>query len=93
MAADLTYQPAVYRLQGGNVQVIETDGDGRLYLDAAMETCMIVKAGTPVDGTSGTGAGYAGPGSLCIDKTNAKAYINTNTAASPLWTVLGTQTT
>ena len=93
MAADPTYQPAVYRLQGGNTQVIETDGEGRLFMDAAMATALLVKAGTPVDGTSGTGAGYAGPGSLCTDKTNAKLYINTNTAASPLWTVVGTQTT
>lgn len=91
MAEDTTYQPSVYRLQGGNVQVIETDGNGRLYLDAAMTVAVIVKAGTPVDGTSGTGAGYAGPGSLCVDKTNAVIYINTNTAASPLWTVVGNQ--
>ena len=49
-------------------------------------------AGVPDDGTSGTGAGIAGPGSLCSDITNSKLYINTNTKASPTWVVVGTQT-
>jgi len=43
-------------------------------------------AGTPTSGTSGTYAGSADPGDLCIDTTNAILYINTNTAASPTWT-------
>jgi len=47
--------------------------------------------GVPTAGTSGTGAGWAGPGSQCTDYTNAKLYINTGTAASPTWTVVGTQ--
>ena len=48
-------------------------------------------AGTPTNGTSGTGVGFAGPGSLCSDYTNAVLYINTGTKASPTWTVAGTQ--
>ena len=48
-------------------------------------------AGTPTDGTSGTGAGFAGPGSLVTDTTNAVLYINSNTKASPTWTIVGTQ--
>lgn len=48
-------------------------------------------AGAPTSGTSGTFAGVAGPGSLLIDTTNTKLYINTNTQASPTWTVVGTQ--
>lgn len=52
---------------------------------------LLTNAGAPTSGTSGTGAGTAGPGSLCIDYTNAKLYINTNTKASPTWTVAGTQ--
>lgn len=47
-------------------------------------------AGAPTNGV--TGAGVAGPGSLCIDTTNKKLYINTGTLASPAWTVTGTQT-
>jgi len=50
-------------------------------------------AGAPSDGTSGTGAGLYHPGSLYIDTTGAKLYINTNTKASPTWTVVGAQTT
>lgn len=47
--------------------------------------------GAPTNGTSGTRAGTAGPGSLYSDYTNGKLYINTNTKASPTWTVVGTQ--
>jgi len=48
----------------------------------------ITNAGAPTDGTSGTGAGVARPGSLLVDTTNKDLYINTNTAASPTWSVL-----
>ncbi len=40
-------------------------------------------AGTPASGT--TFAASADPGDLCIDTTNKKLYINTNTLASPTW--------
>lgn len=42
-------------------------------------------SGAPTDGTSGTGAGFAGPGSRYTDYTNAKMYINGGTKASPAW--------
>lgn len=48
-------------------------------------------AGTPVNGTSGTFAGKAIKGQLLVDTTGAKLYINTNTLASPTWTVVGSQ--
>lgn len=48
----------------------------------------LVNAGVPTSGTSGNGAGQAGPGSLLFDYTNGQAYINTNTKASPTWTKL-----
>jgi len=41
--------------------------------------------GAPTNGTSGTFAGFAGPGTLLLDFTNGVAYINTNTQASPTW--------
>ena len=47
------------------------------------------KAGAPTNGASGTGAGRAAPGSLCIDTTNKKLYQNTNTKASPTWGSIG----
>lgn len=43
-------------------------------------------AGVPVDGTSGTKAGKAGIGSLCINRTSGLLYQNTGTKASPTWT-------
>lgn len=41
--------------------------------------------GAPVDGTSGTGVGIAGPMSTYFDVTNLKSYINIGTLASPIW--------
>lgn len=49
-------------------------------------------AAAMVDGTSGTGAGVAGPGSICGNSSDGKVYVNTNTQASPTWTVVGAQT-
>lgn len=43
----------------------------------------------PTNGTSGTGAGSAGPGSI-YTRTNGNIYINTNTKLSPTWTQLAT---
>ena len=43
-------------------------------------------AGVPTNGTSGTGAGYAGIGTIIIDRTNGALYVNSNTKASPTWT-------
>lgn len=66
---------------------------GKIKDTAAGNNVLLMRnAGAPTNGTSGTGAGNAGPGSLLIDTTNSKLYINTNTLASPTWTVVGTQT-
>ena len=56
-----------------------------------LKNCAVIMdgQGAPTSGT--TGKGLAGPGSLYIDVTGAKLYINTNTKASPTWTVAGTQ--
>lgn len=55
------------------------NGDTRLYSGA----------GAPVDYTDGTppatGEGEAGIGSLYIDYTNGKLYINGGTQAEPVW--------
>jgi hypothetical protein len=42
----------------------------------------------PVDGTSGTGVGVAGPGSLYL-RTNGTSYTNVGTKASPVWQATG----
>lgn len=58
-------------------------------LNSLSATVVLTNAGAPVNGTSGTGAGVAGPGSLLIDTTNAVLYLNTNTLASPTWSSQG----
>lgn len=44
--------------------------------------------GAPSNGTSGTYAKFAGPGTILIDVTNKQVYINVNTKASPTWSFL-----
>lgn len=53
---------------------------------------ILTKQGVPTNGTSGDGVPFAGKGSLCVDSTNGKLYINTGTAASPTWVSVGSQT-
>jgi hypothetical protein len=50
----------------------------------------ISDAGAPTSGTSGTGANFAGPGSMYTNITTGDKYVNTNTKASPTWSVLAT---
>lgn len=52
---------------------------------SAKEVVWLDVEGVPVDGTSGTGAGFAGKGSLATDITNGDLYINAGTKASPTW--------
>jgi hypothetical protein len=65
---------------------------GRLLF--ASDVTLFSGAGAPTNGGAGTGAGFAGPGSLYIDNTvtTTKVYINTNTKASPTWVSVGSQT-
>jgi len=72
-----------------NANDLWRDGLGRSIATGVLS---LAGAGAPTDGTSGTGAAVASPGCLYQDITNAKLYINTNTKASPLWTVVGAQT-
>lgn len=50
--------------------------------------------GAPVNGTSGTLAGVAGPGALAVQTDGAppKLFINTGSLASPTWVSVGSQT-
>ena len=45
-------------------------------------------AAAPTDGTSGTGAGLAAPGSLLLRTDVATAYLNVGTKASPTWVAI-----
>lgn len=84
---------------GVDLQSAAHDGfqavDKDFYLSAPVrlveDVCELVGSGSPTDGTSGTGVAVAGPGSRYTDIAAGKLYINTNTKASPTWTVVGTQ--
>lgn len=52
----------------------------------------VADSGAPTSGTSGTGAGFCGPGSEYTNTANGNTYINTNTKASPTWVLLATGT-
>jgi hypothetical protein len=45
----------------------------------------VADAGAPVNGTSGTGVGMLGPGSIYSNTTTGKIYVNVGTKASPTW--------
>lgn len=49
----------------------------------------LVSNGAPTNGTSGTGAGVAGPGSTLFDYLNKIYYWNSGTLASPTWSLDG----
>lgn len=48
----------------------------------------LTDSGAPTNGTSGTGAGLAAPGSTYTDYTNKATYVNRGTLASPIWNLL-----
>lgn len=60
--------------------------------DPSIHPGIFYGAAAPTNGTSGTAAGEAEPGSLYIATDTPLLHINTNTKASPTWTVVGTQT-
>jgi len=45
----------------------------------------VVGAGAPTNGSTGTGAGFLGPGSFYYDSTNQVLYQQTGTLAAPVW--------
>jgi hypothetical protein len=52
-------------------------------LSLSNDVVLLTNAGAPTNGV--TGAAVAGPGSICIDYTNANLYVNANTKVSPTW--------
>jgi hypothetical protein len=62
-----------------------THFSGPVFIDQANNVGIQSGAGVPVDGTSGTGAGTLGPGSIYTDITNSKLYVQGGTLASPAW--------
>jgi hypothetical protein len=45
----------------------------------------VVDTGSPVNGTTGTGAGFLGPGSTYVNATTGIKYANIGTKLSPIW--------
>lgn len=76
----------------GTVALVDASGNSMFTstgLVLSGDTRLYTGAGAPVDYTDGdpaaTGEGEAGIGSLYLDTTNGKAYINGGTKAQPLW--------
>jgi len=80
---DLQLQDAVGG--GGSVQPYK-----KAELRVSNDVVVMTGAGAPTNGT--TGDDYAGVGSLYVDVTAGKLYINTGAIDNPTWTVVGTQT-
>jgi hypothetical protein len=80
---DLSLQDAVGG--GGSVQPYK-----KAEIRVSNNVVVITAAGVPVNGT--TGDNYAGVGSLYVDVTAGKLYINTGAITNPTWVVVGTQT-
>ncbi len=68
-----------------NLIVSATNIQAALRALADNKVLPVVFPGTPVNGTSGTGAGRCGTGTPLIDTTTGVLYMNTGTKASPVW--------
>ena len=79
---DLKLQDAVGG--GGSIQPYK-----KAELRMSSDVCVLVGGSAPVDGT--TGDNFAGVGSLFVDTSAGKLYINTGAIGNPTWTVVGTQ--
>ena len=55
------------------------------------DVVIMTAAGAPSSGASGTGDNFAGTGSLYVDVTAGKLYIQTGAITSPTWVVVGSQ--
>ncbi len=78
----------VQRFKGKiKAHVIYLGAGGIVQSDGTVSPNLWTNAGAPVNGTSGTKAGLANPGDLLVDTTNKLTYQNTNTKASPTWTL------
>lgn len=76
----------------GKVALVDSSGNS-LFTDTGMvlsgDTRLYTGAGAPVDYTDGTppatGEAEAGIGSIYVDTTNGKLYVNGGTKAQPVW--------
>jgi hypothetical protein len=83
---DLKMQDPVLDASGPSGVIPYTKANIRMEDDVVV----MVDAGVPTNGT--TGDNFAGTGSLYVDSTAGKLYINTGAISNPTWVVVGTQT-
>lgn len=67
-----------------------TRGDGFKVTSLLMKgsVAQLTGSGSPTNGSSGTGAAKAAPGSSYFDYTNGVRWLNIGTKAAPVWTPL-----
>lgn len=82
---DLKMIDVSQRMGGGSAVIPYKNANIRMEQDV----CVMVDAGAPVNGT--TGDNFAGTGSLYVDTTAGKLYINTGAISNPTWVVVGSQ--
>lgn len=68
------------------VTLVSSDGT---QLHVGDDVYILNGDGTPSDGSTGTGAGFAGTASLYLDADSGDLLHNTGTKASPTWEALG----
>ena len=78
---DLKMQDPVFDGGGTPSTIPYTKANIRMEDDVVV----MVDAGVPTSGASGTGDNFAGPGSMYIDITGANLYIQTGLITSPTW--------
>ncbi len=74
---------------------ITTKGGGGAYAgailldgsDPANPVWLLIASGTPTDGVAGTGT-WSGAGSLFVDKSAGKIYINGGPVGTPDWDII-----
>lgn len=78
-------------MAGGNNETVRGGGFRVTRLKFSGGGGIVTFTGTINTSTTYAGTDKATPGTLLVDLTGKKLYINTGTQASPTWTVVGTQ--
>lgn len=74
-------------MPGGFLDRFRRNAYSNMRAEMEVNIFHFVGAGAPTSGTSGTAVNIGGYGSTYYDTTNKVLYMNTNTLASPTWTV------
>lgn len=80
--------PVIKNLAGEVCLDVTDEGVATKSARLSNDIWIIGGLGAPADGTSGTGAGVTGKGSVYASSTGGSLYVNTGTKASPTWTIV-----